>query len=101
MASHFPELGAPIGTAPGLGDGKKLVDVDPLYPDRLTAQCYPRLIFFPEIVAQKHSQIKPMDETNAMLSLIQHSAGIAADRDPVARHLEVLKLLVHQARTDG
>lgn len=76
------------------------MDVDHLYPDRHTAQCYPRLIFFPELATQKHSvQIKPMDETNAMLSLIQDSAGIAADRDLVTQHLEVLDLLLHQARS--
>lgn len=93
---HFPELSDPGMATWPLKDGKRLVDIDSLYRGRFTSRCHPQVVLFPQIVAQPHSQLVPVDKTTALISLIRESVVINADHAEVRKQLEVLKLLLQQ-----
>ncbi|MCC6180118.1 MAG: hypothetical protein IT305_32790 [Chloroflexi bacterium] len=97
IAAHFTELRDALVRSPVLPGGKRLVDADPVYPDRFTPRCVPRTILFPRIVSEPHSRLVPLDETAAMVGLLEQSPGIARSRASAHRQLAVLRRLVQQA----
>ena len=97
--SCFSELGASYADAGFTKNGKRVANLDALFPGRLTAQCHPRMLLFPEIVEHRHSQLVPLDESDALCSLIRESIVTNKDRASMAQQLEVLMTLVQQARS--
>lgn len=95
----FPELQAAGPAWPALSGGKWAVPVKSFFPDRFSPTCSPRLLLFPTLTGQPHSQLVGIDETEAMTRLIPQSAGILADRPGVRQQLGLLKNLVEQARS--
>ena len=95
--AHFSQLGALVEESPCLQDGKRLLDAELLYPGSFTPKCNPRVILFPKIVDQRHSQLIPVDEAEALLLLLRQSPGILTDPHWGVEHLEALKLLGQQA----
>jgi hypothetical protein len=98
LAAHLPAGSAAVEGSPCLSDGKRLVDPDSLFPGRFRPRCSPQVILFPRLSGRRLSQLVPLDQTGALLGLIQQSAGLMTGRTSVAhQQLELLKDLVQQA----
>ena len=90
--ARFPELKA----APLLyhAQGKRVLDISAAFPDRFAPSCRPRLLLFPKVTPREDSQLLPMSQTDALVALMQGSAGIMTDKAVSKVQLEVLKKLV-------
>ena len=90
--ARFPELEA----APLLyhAQGKRVLDISAAFPNRFAPSCRPRLLLFPKVAPQNTSQLEPMSPTDALVALMQGSAGIMTDKAVSKVQLEVLKRLV-------
>ena len=95
-ANFFPELKGATDALFSAND-KKLVDIEALYPDGFTNYCQPRMLVFPRIIGAAHTQLIPMDETQAITALIQQSPGIMVERMTVKQQLATLNQLVQQS----
>jgi ABC-type Fe3+/spermidine/putrescine transport system ATPase subunit len=96
-AAYFPELRITDQETPVLAEGKRWVAAEPLCSGRFSHLCFPRILLFPQVTARKHSQLMPLDETRAMIGLIQQSPGIMCDKPLVRKQLETLSLLINQS----
>lgn len=95
---HFPELRSTADESPRLSEGKKLIDIELLFPKSFTSQCLPKVLLFPEITSESTSQLISINETDAMITLVEQSPGIMTDRSMVMEQMGVLKSLIHQTR---
>jgi hypothetical protein len=97
-AAAFPTLQAQLAEGPDLLRNKKFVQVESIYPTQFIPRCTPRLLIFPRIAPQPHSEMIPMTATEAMRRLLsQPRAGILVDPPSVAGHLRIYGKLVGQA----
>ena len=76
---------------------KRVLDAETLYPEQFTPRLKPRLIIFPEISAQAESEFVSLSPGEALIILVQQSAGSMIDRSMAARQLELLKRLVQSS----
>ncbi len=90
--ARFPEL----AKAPLLyhAQGKRVLDISAAFPDGFAPSCRPRLLLFPKVAPQDVSQLEPVSPTDALVALMQGSAGIMTDKAVSKVQLEVLKRLV-------
>ncbi len=90
--ARFPEL----EEAPLLyrAQGKRVLDIGVAFPDGFAPSCRPRLLLFPQVAPQETSQLVPMSQTDALVALMQGSAGIMTDKAVSRVQLGVLKRLV-------
>ena len=76
---------------------KRLLPTTAIENARLRSQCQPRLIVFPQIVAEEQSRIAEISRAEAMARLIEYSGSILVDRDIAAEQLRLLARLAEQA----
>jgi len=76
---------------------KRVLDAEQLYPEQFTPSLIPRLIIFPEIGDQAESEIATLSASEALIALVQQSAGSMIDRGAAAKQLELLKRLVQSS----
>jgi hypothetical protein len=99
MISHFPQLASIIEETPLLSNGKRLLDVGLLYPDRFLPRCRPDMIVFPEIVDAPVSRLAPLTQTEALTRLIGQGIGLLTQRETVVGQLRLFERLLAQTRS--
>ncbi len=82
---------------PAVQDGKRLVDLQTVYPGQFVQSCLPSALLFPAITGELHTRLAPANATRSITALIQQSPGILVDRQAARVQLEVLKCLAEQA----
>ncbi|MCP5060198.1 MAG: hypothetical protein GY937_26155 [bacterium] len=97
-AAIFPELASAVEEGPALAGGKRLADVDELFPGVTVRQCRPSVILFARISRRSATELQPIDAADAMVSLLEQSPGVLSGRSMAEQHLTVLRQLVSQAR---
>ncbi len=98
-SQRFSELLRPALNGRGLSHGKRLVNVESVYSGRFVERCAPCVLLFPKVVGGPRSELIPLDETRAMLALIEQSPGVMTGRSEVAKQLKTLRLLLRQSRS--
>lgn len=97
-ANAFPALAA-AQPGPALNREKTLLHLDKLYPERFVRSCTPRILLFPQIAHTAVSRLVLLNQTQTMLALLgQPRTGVLADPPTVPGYLDLLKVLVQQAR---
>jgi hypothetical protein len=95
MFHHYPELRAEsIAQHPG----KRLVEVGSLYTGQSRSQAQPRVILFPEIVAETESRAVPLSPTETLLRLLDIGAARLHDRASMTAQMAALGKLAASAR---
>jgi hypothetical protein len=79
------------------GRRKRRVEVHQAYPRQYASHCHPQALLFPRLIPHAQSTLRPLDRSRALGQLLAQSGPPLFDRSTMARHLEVLKRLVHQA----
>ena len=94
--ARFPEL----KEAPLLyyAQGKRVLDISAAFGDSFAPSCRPRLLLFPQVAPQETSRLEPLSPTDALVGLMQGSAGIMTDKVVSKVQLGVLKKLVEGSR---
>lgn len=95
--NFFPRLNTPDLPIMYEVQGKQVVDLAALYPEQAVNTCSPDLIIFPTIGRQKTSVLTPVSPSEAVLNLVQQSAGIMTEKQASQRQLNVIASLVEQA----
>jgi hypothetical protein len=78
--------------------GKRVMDLEALFPEGFALSCRPGTVLFPRIANQAKSELTPMKQSDALIALMRESAGIMTDIASSREQLEVLKRLVEQSR---
>lgn len=78
---------------------KQQVMLERLYGQQFASTCLPRQLLFPKITGEAHSRVTPLDETQAMLGLMQQSAGLLIEARTAARQMDSLKQLASQVHS--
>lgn len=76
---------------------KRVLDAERLYPEQFTPRLTPRLIVFPEISEQPESELVGVPQSEALIELLEQTAGSMIVRARAARQLELLKRLVQRS----
>ncbi len=76
---------------------KRQLTLAATHAEQFAAHCIPRVLLFPTITRASHSRLVALGETQAMLNLMAHSAGLLLDSPSAARQTAVLKQLAQQA----
>lgn len=100
-AVHFPTLAEAWAAAPILATPhayKKLLALETLWPDCFTPHCTPRLLLFPEVSPALHTRLMPLNLTQTLCALMEHSVGILMDAANARRQMAALGHLARQAR---
>jgi hypothetical protein len=97
-ALRYPEFKSMVDEAPSFLNGKKLVDISQEYPDSFYQSCFPSVLLFPKITDELHSRLVRIDPTQSVVGLLEQSPGILIEKPRVIEQMNVLKLLVNQAR---
>ena len=79
-----------------LKEGKKLAQVEDLYPDLRVSTVLPTMIVFPQRAEGLDSALRPVEKTRALFEVVQHSAGIMASAPSSGDQLELMKDLIEQ-----
>jgi HPr kinase/phosphorylase len=87
-----------VGRRAHSGRHKSLFLPQELQVTRRLDQCHPRRVLLPTIVDKSASELIPMEPAEAMMALIQSSAGIMVDRTRALGQLALIKQLVAQAK---
>ena len=92
--ARFPELEkAPLLYHAG---GKRVLDISAAFGDKFAPRCRPRLLLFPQVAPRETSRLEPLSQTDALVGLMQGSAGIMTDKAVSKLQLGVLKKLVEE-----
>jgi hypothetical protein len=76
---------------------KTLLDLEQILPCRASARCSPHVLLFLTQTGDAHTQLRPLDSTQAFLRLLARpGAGILLDPKVTTDLLMLLKLLVEQ-----
>jgi hypothetical protein len=94
----FPELRTHGQAGRFASRGKRRLAMRELYPERLLDRCVPRLLVFPEIVAEPESRLVPLGIAEVLPRLVAQSAVFALDPEAAPRHLDMLTRLARQTR---
>lgn len=98
-AAFFPSLQAAITHELDPVRHKQQVMLERLYGQQFTPTCIPRQLLFPRITGEAYSRVAPLNETQAMLGLMQQSAGLLMEAHTTTRQMDLLKQLVGQVRS--
>lgn len=97
LSHTFPEVSVHGEGGPFAARGKRRLPMRALHPERLIDRTVPRLLVFPEIVAQPTSRLVPLGQAEALAKLIEQSVVFNLDPEVLRQHLGVLERLVRQA----
>ena len=78
------------------GRRRRRVDLEDAYPGQRVTRCLPQVLLFSHIVPHAQSTLLPLDRVDALGHLLTSSGPQLFDKGTMARHLEVLKRLLHQ-----
>ncbi len=95
LANHYPELNKAVETS-SLNGQKRFLDISSIYPGRFVSSCFPKALIFPKIVPQDKSRLVPINNTKALIQIVENSGGIMVDKELVVKQMQVLKRLVYQ-----
>lgn len=90
----FRELADPAAQTGTMHAGKRLVNVDTIYPGQFLPHSSPQAILFPKIVPQSNSLLTRLAEVDALARLVRQSPGVLSDHAAVSGQLELLRLMV-------
>ena len=96
-ARYFPEIVAHWQTYQQKTEVKQFLNVEAVYPGRVTTNCVPRILIFPEIVDEPESQLIPSSKAESLFLLIQQSLFLL-ELNIAPKYIEILKLLVNQTK---
>lgn len=96
LSRHYHEISAHLEETSYGGDTKQLFDVESVYPDQFSPNCFPRVLIFTRIVPHAESALVPIDRASVLVRLMQQSATLFFNRQVVKAHAEALKRLLYQ-----
>lgn len=96
LSRHYHEISAHLEETPYGDDTKQLFDVESVYPDQFSSNCFPRILIFTRIVPHAESALVPIDRASVLVRLMQQSATLFFNRQVVRAHAEALKRLLYQ-----
>ena len=96
LLAQAPELAKAATEPADLNGEKQFTDLDVVYPDHHLPCGSLRALVFPQIVAQAHSRLLPLEPVQSLSALLLASAGILTDKIHAAAQLEFLKTTVMQ-----
>lgn len=95
MFKNFPELVAKTSSP---ATGKRLVEVDSIYPDRIRKVMRPHVILFPEIATESQTRAIPLSGTETLVHLLKSGAAKLHDRTSMTAQMVVLARLAGSTR---
>jgi hypothetical protein len=95
---RFPELAGVAATSPELAADKKLLGQAEIGSGGERLRCVVHVLLFPQVAGGQHSRLTSLDPVSALATLMRFSTGILTERSRVVQQMELLKVLVQQAR---
>lgn len=77
---------------------KQIIPEIAFQPAHFQPVIWPKIIYFTQLAQQPQSQLRPIPQTQSLISLAQQSAGIMTDRRLAEQQMAFLKQLTSQAR---
>lgn len=94
LLTQAPELANPAAEPSDLSGEKQFTDLDAVYPGR-HLPCGPlRTLVFPQIVAQAHSRLLPLEPVQSLSALLLAKPDMLTDKIHATAQLELLKTIV-------
>ncbi len=97
--NDFPDLADAWINSTDIDRSKRRLVVERTFPGRVSRDCTPRFILFPELTSRAESCLLPCPPHETLYRLLDHSTVAALEPGAARAHIEVLGKLVRQTRS--